>query len=282
MVKTKLTSRIIFITALVLVSLYIVYACFFFVMQRHFYFPGMHVHRNILANPPADCKRIWIECDGYKVESWFFRPQTAAADRTFPVIIMAHGNGEIIDFWSKRVQALRGLGIGVLLVEYPGYGRSGGEPSYESITKAFTRAYDMLITMPDVDAQRIIVFGFSLGGGAACALAEQRDVRVIILLSTFASLYDMALHYWLPPFIVLDPFDNAKVLKHFKGPSLILHAPEDTIIPFHQAEILAHTAQSGKLTVLRGGHNDQVKDWPLFWQTHISRFLLENGIITLK
>jgi pimeloyl-ACP methyl ester carboxylesterase len=282
MKKRKLIFRIILITTLFLAFIYISYACFFFFTQRYFYFPGMYLHKNVKANPPADCEVIWLDCGGYEVETWFLRPSTSTADNPFPVIIIAHGNGQIMDSWAKRVQALSTLGIGVLLVEYPGYGRSGGNPSYESITKTFTEAYDVLIRMPDVDTRRIIAFGFSMGGAAACSLIEQRSIRAVILLSTFASLNHMVHHYWVPSFLVLDPFDNAKILKDFKGPSLILHSPDDTIIPFSQAEILAAAAQNGKLIILEGSHTHQIKDWTRFWKIYIAQFLTENNIISLK
>ena len=80
-------------------------------------------------------------------------------------------NGELIDFWPHELKKLNRLGIGVLLVEYPGYGRSNGSPSQKNITEAFTGAYDMLVTRPDVDPSRIVLFGRSLGGGAVCILA---------------------------------------------------------------------------------------------------------------
>ncbi|MBN1799404.1 MAG: alpha/beta fold hydrolase [Spirochaetales bacterium] len=242
----------------------------------------MHLHQNALAAPPEDCEVIWLHCDEYNVETWYFRPRTAFTDKPFPVLIMAHGNGRIMDFWAKRIRALPQMGIGVLMVEYPGYGRSGGNPSYKTITETFTKAYDMLISLPGVDTQKIIAFGFSMGGAAACTLAEHRPVRAVILLSTFASLYDMVNHYWLPSFLVLDPFDNAKVLQHYEGPSLVLHAPDDTIIPFHQAQKLAGTSNRVRLIVLKGGHDNQVKDWPLFWETFIAEFLMENHIITIR
>jgi pimeloyl-ACP methyl ester carboxylesterase len=282
MTKAKLTYRIIIIVVLALFSLYISYTCFFFIAQRYLFFPGMHLHKKVVADPPEEGEVIWLNCDGYKVETWYFRPLSLAEDKSFPVIIMAHGNGRIMDFWAERVLALPKLGIGVLLVEYPGYGRSGGNPSYKSITETFTKAYDMLLTLPDVDARKIIAFGFSMGGAAACTLAEHRPVRAVILLSTFASLYDMVLHYWLPPFLVRDPFDNAKVLQHYEGPSLVLHAPDDTIIPFQQAQKLADSSHRVKMIVLKGGHDNQVKDWPLFWKTYIAEFLMENHIITIK
>ena len=81
------------------------------------------------------------------------------------MVIFAHGNGELIDYWPDELKKFNDFGLGVLLVEYPGYGRSDGTPTQKSISEAFEAAYDMLVSRPDVDAERIILFGRSVGGG---------------------------------------------------------------------------------------------------------------------
>jgi len=100
---------------------------------------------------------------------------------------LAHGNGELIDFWPNELNRFTNLGIGVLLVEYPGYGRSTGPQSQSSITEAFVTAYDTLCARADVEASKIILVGRSLGGGAVCALAAKRPAAALILMSTFTS-----------------------------------------------------------------------------------------------
>jgi hypothetical protein len=57
-----------------------------------------------------------------------------------PVMNFGHGNGEVIDYWITAFDGFRERGIGVLLVEYPGYGRSTGSPSGVSIRAAVDAA----------------------------------------------------------------------------------------------------------------------------------------------
>ena len=91
--------------------------------------------------------------------------------------MFAHGNAELIDYWPEEFDEPRRWGAGVLLVEYPGYGRSDGAPSQDSITESMLAAYDWARQHADVDASRIIPYGRSLGGGAA-AIARTRRVPV--------------------------------------------------------------------------------------------------------
>ena len=74
---------------------------------------------------------LWFDVDGKRVEAWLL---PGAASGAAPLLIYTHGNGELIDFWADRFEPIRAAGIHVLLVEYPGYGRSGGRPTEQRVT----------------------------------------------------------------------------------------------------------------------------------------------------
>jgi fermentation-respiration switch protein FrsA (DUF1100 family) len=170
------------------------------------------------------------------------------------------------------------LGIGVLLVEYPGYGRSKGTPSQSSITETFVTAYDMLTARADVDASKIILVGRSLGGGAVCALAAKRPAAVLILMSTFTSARSFATKYLIPGFLVRDPFDNLSVVRSFYGPVLIMHGKRDEVIPYKHGLALHRAARNGKMITYDSGHNDSPPDWDIFFR-EVESFLKDAGIL---
>jgi len=76
---------------------------------------------------PGDVRQIWLETAHGRVEAWFLPPVSASGPA--PLLIFAHGNGELIEFWPEEFGVPRSWGVGVLLVEFPGYGRSAGRPS---------------------------------------------------------------------------------------------------------------------------------------------------------
>ena len=80
---------------------------------------------------------------------------------------------------------LAALGMAVLLVEYPGYGFSEGKPSRNTIRETLQVAYDHLANLPIVDRNRMVIWGRSLGGGAAGDLIMDRAAAAFILQSTF-------------------------------------------------------------------------------------------------
>jgi fermentation-respiration switch protein FrsA (DUF1100 family) len=163
----------------------------------------------------------------------------------------------------------------VLLVEYPGYGRSSGIPSERSITGAFRAAYDRALADPRVDPERIVGWGRSLGGGAICALARERELAAIVLESTFTSIRAQARALGLPGILVRDPFDNLALVRGYGGPLLLLHGEHDTSIPVDQARELHAASPDSELHVLGCGHNDCPRPWEVGL-----RFLRSRGVLS--
>ena len=204
----------------------------------------------------ADVERTWVNIPGGRAEAFLLRSLSPSRGRG-PLIIYAHGNGELVDYWLRQFAELQNEGISVLLVEYPGYGRSTGVPSETSIQQALAAGYDWAVSQPQVDPKRVVGYGRSLGGGAVCALARVRALAALVLESTFTSVKDVAAEIFrVPRILVGDSFDNLAFLTSYRLPVLILHGESDGSIPVSQARRLAATAPDGTLQILHCGHND--------------------------
>ena len=192
-------------------------------------------------------------------------------------ILVFHGNAGAA--WQRDYYCgpLGSLGYRILLVEYPGYGRSDGSPGQKSISEAFKAAYDMLVSRPDIDARRIILFGRSVGGGAVCDLAAKRPSAALMLISAFTSTRPFATRYLAPGFLIRDPFDNLSVVRSYTNPILIMHGKFDTIIPYSHGKTLYKAARDGKMITYPSGHNDCPPDPVQFWRD-ISTFLNQSGL----
>ncbi len=260
--------------------IYIAYCGLLFLLQRQIMFPrGMIPQPAPSVHKIPGLEKIWLETESGKVESWLLPPVSGSGAGPAPAVIFGHGNGELIDFWPDDLKGFTRLGIAVLLVEYPGYGRSAGSPSQQSITETFVAAYEALTSRKDIDSSRIVLFGRSLGGGAVCALSVKRPSAALILMSTFTSARSFAKRYLAPSFLVRDPLDNLSAVEKYKGPILIMHGRHDTVIPFSHATALHKAAGLGKLIAYEAGHNDCPPDWKVFWQD-IEVFLRDSRIIS--
>ena len=261
------------------VCIYAAYCALLFLAQRQVVFP-----RYMIPTPAApDLKALgieplWLETSFGKVEAWYLPPAIAADAKPAPAVIFGHGNGELIDYWPNELGRFASLGVGLLLVEYPGYGRSAGSPSQDSISETFTLAYDLLATRKDVDPSHIVLFGRSLGGGAVCDLSLKRPSAALILMSCFKSVSAFAVRYLAPAFLIRDPFDNLAAVRRYPGPVLVIHGSFDEIVPFSHGRALHAEAHNAKMVVYEAGHNDCPPDWAIFWRD-VEDFLRTIGVL---
>lgn len=234
--------------------LYLVYLLVLFCCQRKLIFPG--VNTRVEAKPPVQAGlEVWpLMTPAGCVEAFFLPSSAPAREGRSQALIFAHGNGEVIDEWIGEFDSFRELGFSVLLVEYPGYGRSAGAPSSDSIRRAMLTAYDRLAADPRVDPTRIIGLGESLGGGAICALSRERPLRALILQSTFPSLKMFAARYLAPSFLMRDEFENEAALRAFAGPVLVMHGRHDTLVPWRQSQRLAAASARSTFKLYNCGH----------------------------
>lgn len=258
----------------VLAALYGFYVALLFPLQRKALFPGPA--QSAPETPPDWVQQMWLRTEAATCEAWFLPPSHGLGPG--PALVFAHGNAERIEEWAEPFRDLASLGLGVLLVEYPGYGRSSGVPSQENVTEAFVAAYDALAAREDVEETRIIPVGRSIGGGAACQLLLRREVPAVILMSTFSSIKSLAPRMLYPPFAVRDPFDNLAALQRFSGPVLLLHGRKDMTVPVKHASKLARASNNPTLILRDAGHNDCPPDWSEFRQM-VRDFLREHHLL---
>ena len=242
-----------------------------FALQRFGTFPRPATGaQRLVALAAGGGEAIWLDADGARSEAWLL-PATGPAPT--PLLINAHGNGELIDMQVEQVAGLRASGIAVLLVEYPGYGRSAGAPSERSVNAAMVAAYDWAAHDRRFDGKRIIGYGRSLGGGAIGQLAARRPLAAVVLESTFTSLTDIIRGFGVPEFLMLNHFGTRQALAKYRGPVLILHGSHDNSIPVAHAKALHAALPQSELHVFDCGHNDCPRQWEL-----VLSFLAWNGV----
>jgi hypothetical protein len=250
--------------ALIVGGIYLAYALLVFLMQRDILFAG----RRRGPKPPAPelahgVEQVWLQSQRWRVEAYYLPPPPATA-RPAPALLFAHGNAELIDHWPELLADFQRLGLGVLMVEYPGYGRSDGAPSEHSVREAMLAGYDLLAARPEIDRARIVGFGRSLGGGAVCTLVGRRPLAALVLTSAFTSVRPFAAGMLVPGFLARDPFDSLSAVRRFDGPILIAHGRQDRVIPFAHGEQLAKAAKRARFLPYDADHNDCPPSWPAF------------------
>jgi len=273
------SRRALTVAALTGGMLYAAYLCILYFMQGALIYPGTRNRVDSVAPRADDADLFHISTSKGNVEALFLPALADANGTRQPAMIFAHGNGEVIDYWVSALHGFQERGVSVLLVEYPGYGRSTGSPSEQSIRGALDAAYDRLAADPRVDPDRIFGFGQSLGGGAICLLARDRALRALILQSTFTSLDTLAASHWAPGFLLRDHFDNLSVVKSFPGPMLVIHGRDDQLIPWQQGLRLASASPRATFRLYDCGHGCWDPERLPFWRDALP-VLLKAGIVS--
>ena len=170
-----------------------------------------------------------------------------------------YGNGENVGAIWDIVVAWQPPGVGVLVVDYPGYGASGGRATEPGLYEAADLAYRALAGRDDVDPARVFVYGRSLGTVAATYTAATQPVAGLILESPFTNAREMSgQHYGLfPRFILRLRLDNLGAIARVRCPVLVFHGTADLLVPPRMGEAVARAAPGPvELVWIEGaGHN---------------------------
>lgn len=166
-----------------------------------------------------------------------------------------HGNAEDLGDLEPFLLAMRDRGFAVLAFDYPGYGLSSGQPSEPSLYAAARTVRAFARDELKIPSERLLVYGRSLGGGAAVQMAMEERPAGLILQSAFVSVYRVVTRWPVLPF---DRFENLKKIPSVKCPVLVMHGERDEVIPFRHGEALFAAASEPKRSFWVPGaqHND--------------------------
>ena len=235
------------------------YACalaVLFFVQRSFVFPIPTAVRTTpqAAGFPEAEEHVLATADGEKVIVWH-----VPAKPGHPVILYFHGNGDFLAGFFGRFRDLIADGTGIVALSYRGYAGSSGQPSERGLLLDAAAAYAFSTTRYGAD--RIVVWGFSLGTGVAVALAAEQRIGKLILEAPYTSTVDVAASlFWFMPvrLVMRDQFRSDEHIARLKVPLLIMHGTDDPAIPIVFGERLFALAREPKQFVRfpGGGHEN--------------------------
>ena len=182
-------------------------------------------------------------------------------------LLFFHGNGEIAADYDDLGPLFTALGINLTVVDYRGYGRSSGSPSVSAMLADSHRIlsfWEDWLVRNAYSGPRILM-GRSLGSASVLELASTHPERIhgLIIESGFAYAGPLLRLLGIEPdrigFDESRGFANLEKIKAYAGPTLILHAEHDHIIPYTDSQALfaASPAPRKRHVMIAGAnHND--------------------------
>ena len=216
-----------------------------------------------LQSTPADWGMAYEDVrltteDGIALHGWLI---PAARGRTAPpsTLLFFHGNAGNISHRRDSIAIFNDLGLDVLIIDYRGFGRSEGSVSEQGLYQDAAAAWHWLTQTRGIPPDEIVIFGRSLGGAVATQLAARTEPAALIVESGFDDLGSLAQEHY-PLLARLVPlryrFPAAQHMAAVRCPVLVLHSPDDRIVPDRLGRRLFAAALAPKTFVdLRGGHN---------------------------
>jgi hypothetical protein len=190
-----------------------------------------------------------------------------------PLVIYCGGNAEELSYLIADAAKFNGWSLA--LINYRGYGLSEGKPGEKELFSDALAVYDYFSKRSDIDNNRILVIGRSIGSGVATYLAQKRPVNAVILVCPFDSLVRIGRKYYpfLPVKLLLKHrFDSISRAPAIKVPMLALVAAEDSIIPRDSSmRLIEQWGGQHTVKIIEGDHNT-LQEYPGYWES-IEAFL---------
>jgi uncharacterized protein len=201
----------------------------------------------------ADVHETWVAVPGARLHALHLR--LPAPDG---VVFFLHGNAGNLQGWFSDAHFYRRANFDLFMIDYRGFGKSSGRIESQAQLQADVMAAWQQVA-PTYAGRKRVVLGQSLGSGLAASLSSQVQPELTVLVSPYESMVALAReHYpWVPSALLRYPLRTDQVLPQVRGPVLLLHGSQDTLIPADHSRALQRLAPHAQLLIVpEAGHND--------------------------
>lgn len=185
------------------------------------------------------------------------------------IVFYLHGNAGNLQAWFANADFYREAGYDLFMLDYRGFGKSGGRIASEAELRDDARAAWQQIAPLYPPGKARVIAGRSLGTGLAAGLSAELQPDLTVLISPYRSMAALAAqHYpWVPGALLRYPLDTEALAPRIAGPCLLLHGDQDALIPpTHSEALAARLPQARHVRIAGAAHND-VQDFPAYLTT---------------
>ena len=178
------------------------------------------------------------------------------------IVLYFHGNKTNIERYAQYAPVFTKNNYAVWMIDYPGYGKTTGKRSEQTMYDDALLLYHVAIK--ETSVENIILYGKSLGTGVASYLASVKSCKQLILETPYYSMVSMTRHYVpiYPARLLRYSFPSFQYLKEVKAPVTIFHGTADEVIPYSQSIKLKKELPHINLIIVPGGTHNNLYNFP--------------------
>ena len=239
-----------------LISFYLLSVIVAYVFQKQFIFQGRSLPEDYKFSFSLPHQEVnLIAKDGAKINAIYIKTSKTPKG----VVLYFHGNADNLQRWANYHIDFTQRGYDFFAIDYRTYGKTKGEPTLDNLHSDAILAYDFV--NKDYTADRIIIYGRSLGTGIATGLATEKPAKMLLLETPYNTLRSVLSTRFIPlwmPFPLKYPLENVHSLPQVSIPVTIFHGTKDELIAYELAEELrlVLSEKDTFITIPGGGHKN--------------------------
>ncbi len=255
-------KKIIYMLGTVVLLFYCGLTLAIYFQQEDMIFPASPLHADHRFNFDYRFKEITVPVEGAELNALHFTQENPKG-----LVFFVHGNAGNLETWTTNVGYYKKVNWDLFIFDYRGYGKSTGKIESESQLHDDVRTAWNLIA-PKYADKPIVIFGRSIGATMAAELARNVESDLLILVSPFRSMLEMAKQEfpWIPSQVLKYPLDTEQKIKDIETPTIFVHGSNDTIIPLaHSEALLSLMSAPAQLKVIEGAGHNNIHQYPDYY-----------------
>jgi len=260
----KQLSKFIIMIAAIILSVYCAAVIFIWQKQETLLFHPDPLATDYQFNLPYT-HEVYIDVPGAKIHALHLK---LPREQNRGIVLFLHGNAENLKEWFTNPDFWINSGYDVLMMDYRGYGKSTG--SIESEAQLHSDALAAWNYIKDQYARKKkVIYGRSLGTALAAKLATQVSSDLVVLVSPYTSMKDMANQYypWVPSMVLRYPLENTQYIQQLNTPILLLHGSNDRLINSKHSQVLASLNNRARFVEIPDAGHGDIHNFPLYTKT---------------
>ncbi|ARV16872.1 alpha/beta hydrolase [Polaribacter sp. SA4-12] len=235
---------------------------FYFFQEKFIFINWKKLDRNYQYNFPNKFEEIFIKTDGNnEINALHFKLPNPKG-----VVLFCHGNKGNLTRWGNRVAYLLEYNYEVLVFDYRNYGKSTGNYNEEAMYNDALSTYNHL--KKDFNEEKIVVYGFSLGGTFATRIASQNTPKELVLEAPFYNLKKALQCYSkiAPTFLLKYQFRTDNDITKVTAPITVFHGNNDSTTSYKGSKKLLELNSSTKNKYIKidGGTHHNIRQFDIY------------------